>query len=155
MYKQILCPIDGSPSSNCGMMEAIHLAKDQNAKLRFLHVVDMYLPILDATGDFNMVYMDDELREYGKKVIHKAEAAAHKAGVEADSRTVDAIGGRISKFVMQQVKEWPADLIVMGTHGLRGIERLVMGSDAETIVRNSTVPVLLVREQPASKASQP
>ena len=155
MYKQILCPIDGSPSSNCGMMEAIHLAKDQNAKLRFLHVVDMYLPILDATGDFNMVYMDDELREYGKKVIHKAEAAAHKAGVEADSRTVDAIGGRISKFVMQQVKEWPADLIVMGTHGLRGIERLVMGSDAETIVRNSTVPVLLVREQPATKATQP
>jgi nucleotide-binding universal stress UspA family protein len=148
MYKQILCPIDGSPTSNCGMMEAIHLAKDQKAKLRFLHVVDMYLPILDATGDFNMVYMDGELREYGKKVIHKAEAAAHKAGVEADSRMVEAIGGRVSKFVMQQVKEWPADLIVMGTHGLRGIERLVMGSDAETIVRNSLVPVLLVRGEP-------
>jgi nucleotide-binding universal stress UspA family protein len=150
MYKQILCPIDGSPTSNCGMMEAIHLAKDQNAKLRFLHVIDMYFPILDATGDFNMVVIDDVLRENGKKVIHKAEAAAHKAGVEADSRMVEAIGGRVSKFVTQQVKEWPADLIVMGTHGLRGIERLVMGSDAETIVRTSLVPVLLVREQPAT-----
>jgi nucleotide-binding universal stress UspA family protein len=145
MYKQILCPVDGSPTSNCGMMEAIHLAKDQNAKLRFLHVIDMYFPIMDATGDFNVVYMDDVLRENGKKVLKKAEVAAHKAGVEADSRIVEAIGGRVSKFVMHQVKEWPADLIVMGTHGLRGVERLVMGSDAETIVRSSTVPVLLVR----------
>ena len=148
MYKQILCPVDGSPTSNNGMMEAIHLAKDQHAKLRFLHVIDMYFPIMDATGDFNVVYMDDVLRENGKKVLHKAEAAAHKAGVEADSRMVEAIGGRVSKFVMQQVKEWPADLIVMGTHGLRGIERLVMGSDAETIVRTSLVPVLLVRDEP-------
>ena len=153
MYKQILCPVDGSSTSNCGMMEAIHLAKDQHAKLRFLHVIDMHFPILDATGDFNVVYMDDLLRENAKKVLNKAEIAAHKAGVETDSRTVEAIGGRVSKFVMQQVKEWPADLIVMGTHGLRGIERLVLGSDAETIVRTSLVPVLLVREQPAAKAS--
>ena len=150
MYKHILCPVDGSTTSNCGMMEAIHLAKDQNAKLRFLHVIDMYFPILDATGDFNVVYIDDVLRENGKKVLKNAEAAAHKAGVEADSRMVEAIGGRVSKFVMHQVKEWPADLIVMGTHGLRGIERLVMGSDAETIVRTSLVPVLLVREQPST-----
>ena len=153
MYKQILCPIDGSPTSNCGMLEAIHLAKDQHAKLRFLHVIDMHFPILDATGDFNVVYLDDVLRENGKKVLKKAEIAAHKAGVEVDSRTVEAIGGRVSKFVMQQVKEWPADLIVMGTHGLRGIERLVMGSDAETVVRTSLVPVLLVRDQPADKAT--
>jgi nucleotide-binding universal stress UspA family protein len=145
MYKQILCPVDGSPASNCGMMEAIHLAKDQNAKLRFLHVVDKYFPIMDAMGDFNVVYLDDILRENGKKVLHKAEAAAHKAGVEADSRMVEAIGGRVSKFVMQQVKECSADLIIMGTHGLRGVERIVMGSDAETVVRNSLVPVLLVR----------
>jgi nucleotide-binding universal stress UspA family protein len=149
MYKQILCPVDGSSTSNCGMLEAIHLAKDQNAKLRFLHVIDTYVPILVAAGDFNLVYMDDVLRENGKKVLKNAEVAAHKANVEADSRMVEAISGRVAKFVMQQVKEWPADLIVMGTHGLRGIERMVMGSDAETIVRNSLVPVLLVREQPA------
>ena len=150
MYKKILCPVDGSPTSNCGMMEAIHLAKDQNAKLRFLHVIDMYFPILDATGDFNVVYIDDVLRENGKKVLKKAEVAAHKAGVEVDSRMVEAIGGRVSKFVMHQVKEWPADLVVMGTHGLRGIERLVMGSDAETVVRTSTVPVLLVKNVPST-----
>ena len=150
MYERILCPVDGSLTSNCGMLEAIHLAKDQNAKLRFLHVIDLYLPILDATGDFNVVYIDDVLRNNGKTVLKKAEIAAHNAGVKADSCLVEAIGGRVSNLVIQQVKEWPADLIVMGTHGLRGIQRLVMGSDAETIVRNSLVPVLLVRDQSAA-----
>lgn len=148
MYKQILCPIDGSPTSNCGMSEAIRLAKDQNAKLRFLHVVDTYFPILDVTGDLNVVYIADILRNNGKKVLKKAEDAAHKAGVMADSKIVEAIGGRVAKFVLDQAEEWPADLIVMGTHGLRGVERLVMGSDAETVVRTSPVPVLLVRMIP-------
>ncbi len=150
MYKQILCPVDGSPTSNCGMTEAIQLAKNQNAKLRFLHVIDMYFPIVDATGDFNVVNIDDILRKNGNKVLKKAEAAAHKAGVVSDSQMVEAIGARVSKFVVNQAKAWPADLIVIGTHGLRGVERLVMGSDAETIVRTSPVPVLVVRDKQAA-----
>ena len=147
MYKQILCPIDGSPTSNCGMNEAIQLAKDQNAKLRFLHVIDIYFPTMDVTGDLNLIYIDEVLRKNGKKVLKTAEEAAHKAGVIADSKIVEAIGGRISKFVVNEAKECSADLIVMGTHGLRGIERLVLGSDAETIVRTSHVPVLLVKHE--------
>jgi nucleotide-binding universal stress UspA family protein len=151
MYKQILCPVDGSQTSNCGMHEAIQLAKEQNAKLRFLHVIDMYFPIVDVTGDLNVVYVDDILRKNGKKVLKKAQDAAHKAGVDSDTKMVEAIGARISKFVVNEIKEWPADLIVMGTHGLRGVERLVMGSDAETIVRTSPVPVLLVRNTKKSE----
>jgi nucleotide-binding universal stress UspA family protein len=71
--------------------------------------------------------------------------------VDADSKVLEAIGGRVSKFVVSEAEEWPADLIVMGTHGLRGIERLVMGSDAETVARTSPVPVLLVRKASSSK----
>ena len=149
MYKQILCPVDGSSTSNCGMAEAIKLAKEQNAKLRFLHVIDMYFPIIDATGDFNVVNIDDILRKNGNKVLKKAGAAAQKAGVASDSQMIEAIGARVSKFVVNHAKEWPADLIVIGTHGLRGVERLVMGSDAETIIRTSPVPVLVVRDKQA------
>jgi nucleotide-binding universal stress UspA family protein len=148
MYKQIICPIDGSPTSNSGMNEAIQLAKDQNAKLRFLHVIDTYFPILDVSGDLNVIYIDEILRKNGKKVLKKAVEAAHKSGVVADSKVLEAIGGRVSKFVVSEAKSWPADLIVMGTHGLRGVERLVMGSDAETVARTSPVPVLLVRKSP-------
>lgn len=151
MYKQIICPIDGSPTSNSGMNEAIQLAKDQNAKLRFLHVIDTYFPILDVTGDLNVIYIDEILRKNGKKVLKKAEDAAHKAGVVADSKVLEAIGGRVSKFVVSEAESWPADLIVMGTHGLRGVERLVIGSDAETVARTSQVPVLLVRKSTSEK----
>jgi nucleotide-binding universal stress UspA family protein len=148
MYKQILCPVDGSQTSSCGIKEAIHLAKDQNAKLRFLHVVDLYFPILDATGDLNIIYIDEVLRRNGKHVLKKAEEAAHKAGVMSDSKEIEAINNRVSEFIVAEAEEWKADLIVMGTHGLRGVERLVMGSDAETVARTSPVPVLLVRSKP-------
>lgn len=151
MFKRILCPVDGSPTSNCGMIEAIQLAKNQKAKLRFLHVIDLYFPIVDATGDFNVVYIDDILRRNGKDVLKQAEAAASKEGVTADSVMLEAIGNRVSKFVIKQAEDWPADLVVMGTHGLRGIERLVMGSDAETVVRNSPTPVLLVKNTRATE----
>ncbi len=150
MYKRILCPIDGSPSSNRGMNEAIHLAKDQNAKLRFLHVIDTYFPILDITGDLNVVQIANTLSENGKKLLKRAENAAHKAGVTADSEMAESVGNPIPQFIVSQAKEWPADLIVMGTHGLRGFERLVMGSDAETVIRTSHVPVLLVRNTASS-----
>jgi len=150
MYKQILCPVDGSQTSNCGMHEAIQLAKETNAKIRFLHVIDMYFPVVDVTGDLDVVYIDEILRKNGKKVLKKALEAAHKAEVDADTKMVEAIGARISKFVVNEIKEWPADLVVMGTHGLRGVERLVMGSDAETILRTSPVPVLVVRDKHAT-----
>lgn len=151
MYKRILCPVDGSPTSNCGMMEAIKLAKNQKAKLRFLHVIDLYFPIVDATGDFNVIYIDDILRRNGKDVLKNAEAVASKEGVAADSVMLEAVGSRVSKFVIKQIEDWSADLVVMGTHGLRGVERLVIGSDAETVVRNSPVPVLLVKNTQATE----
>lgn len=145
MYKHILCPVDGSPTSNVGMQEAIRLAKDQNAKLRFFHVIDTYVPILDMAGDFNVAYMIDILRQNGEKVIKKANAAAEKAGVAADSQTIESVGGRAASYIVAEAEKWSADLIVMGTHGLRGVSRLVMGSDAENVLRTSHVPVLLVK----------
>jgi nucleotide-binding universal stress UspA family protein len=148
MYKQILCPVDGSHTSNCGVKEAIHLAKDQDAKLRFLHVIDLYFPILDASGDLNVVYIDEVLRRNGKQVLKKAEEAAHKAGVTSDSKEIEAMSSRVAEFIVAEAEEWQADLIVMGTHGLRGVERFVMGSDAETVARTSPVPLLLVRCEP-------
>jgi nucleotide-binding universal stress UspA family protein len=48
-------------------------------------------------------------------------------------------------LIVEKAKEWPADLIVMGTHGRRGLSRLVLGSDAEWVLRSTPVPVLMVR----------
>lgn len=147
MYKQILCPVDGSETSNRGMLEAINLAKDQGAKLRFLHVIDTYIPILDMTGDINVGYLANMQLDNGEKVLKKAVETAQEAGVTADSKMIETVGARVSNFILKQVKEWSADIVVMGTHGLRGIERLVIGSDAEMVVRLCTVPVLLVKNK--------
>jgi nucleotide-binding universal stress UspA family protein len=145
MYKRILCPIDGSPSSNRGMFEAIHLAKNQDAKLRFFHVVDTFYPMMDVTAGFNVIKIAEALNESGKKVLKKAVEAAQKEGLTAEAEMRESVGDSVSQFILSDAKKWSADLIVMSTHGLRGIKRLVMGSDAETVVRTSHVPVLLVR----------
>ncbi|MDD2933220.1 MAG: universal stress protein [Methylotenera sp.] len=146
MYKQILCPIDGSPSSKRGMVEAIQLAKDQNAKLRFLHVVDTFYPMMDVTAGLNVIEIAEALNKNGKKILKKALDAAQKEGLTtAEAEIRESVGEAVAHFIVSEAKKWPADLIVMSTHGLRGIERLIMGGDAETVVRTSHVPVLLVR----------
>lgn len=145
MYKQILCPVDGSPTSTRGVGEAIQLAINQSAKLRFIHVIDTYFPILDMAGGMNVVDTTDILRKNAEKVIKKAKLAALKAGVIADSTITETLGSRAASFIIKEAEKWPADLIVMGTHGLRGFARMVIGSDAEYVIRHSTVPVLLVR----------
>jgi nucleotide-binding universal stress UspA family protein len=64
---------------------------------------------------------------------------------------VESIGGVAADLILEQAKDWHADMIVMGTHGRRGIFRLAMGSDAEQVVRGAGIPVLLVKGQAATK----
>jgi nucleotide-binding universal stress UspA family protein len=147
MYKKILAPIDGSPASNLGLNEAIKLAKDQGAKLRLFHLVDEYIAVSspDGMAFSNTDDLLESLRDGGKKIIEKAEALARRNGLTPESVMLESFGGRAADFIVEQATKWRADLIVLGTHGRRGIKRLVMGSDAEQVVRTTPVPVLLVR----------
>jgi nucleotide-binding universal stress UspA family protein len=154
MYKKILVPIDGSPASNLGLNEAIKLARDQGAKLRLLHLVDEYVAVSSMDG----VTLDtgdllDAMRETGTKIVAKAQAQARRHGLTPEAVMLESFGGRAADFIVQQAKKWGADLIVLGTHGRRGVKRLVMGSDAEQVIRTAPVPVLLVRSKAATRAS--
>ncbi len=154
MFKKILVPIDGSPASNLGLNEAIKLAKDQGAKLRLFHLVDEYVAVSSMDG----VTVDtgdllDALRQTGKKIVAKAEAQARRHGLTPEAVMLESFGGRAADFIVQQAKKWGADLIVLGTHGRRGVKRLVMGSDAEQVIRTTPVPVLLVRSKTATRTS--
>jgi nucleotide-binding universal stress UspA family protein len=145
MYKKILVPVDGGETSLLGLQHAILLAKDQKAALRLLHVVHDYLL---ADGRHGMVRSGEllkELREHGQTILKDAVSGARKQGVEADTESVETPMGPVGAAIAEYAEQWPADLIVMGTHGRRGIRRLVMGSDAEYVVRTASVPVLLVR----------
>ena len=159
MFAQVLVAVDGSATGNNGLKAAIGLASDQNAALTILHAVDDMASV-SYVGDLGYVpsgFVDkvlDDLRANGRKVLAKAEALARDRGVEAKALLVETKGGSIADTILAQAKKLRADVIVLGTHGRRGLRRVVMGSDAEAVVRDARVPVLLVRasERSTSKA---
>lgn len=149
MYKKILVPVDGSEPSQLALAEAIKLAKSGGATLHLMHIVDEFViaPSMDGAYIPSGYYADviAGLRKSGRTVLDRAEATVRQAGVELKSTFVETFGRRVAELVVEQAKQWPADLIVMGTHGRRGLRRLVMGSDAEWVLRSTPVPVLMVR----------
>lgn len=148
MYSRILVPVDGSTTSFKGLDEAIRLAKASGAKLMLVHVVNEML--LDPGYGAAMYYdqLISGLREVGKKVLADAEAVVRRHALTAQTQLVETIGGPAADSIVSAAKQWPADLIVIGTHGRRGLRRLAMGSDAELVLRRSPVPVLMVRDAP-------
>lgn len=142
MYKRILVPVDGSSASLNGLNEAIRLAKAGDAALRVLHVVDG----IAFVGEHSPLTADaDTFRRSGKKLMSEVMASVRKQPVRADSLIVENLSGRAADSIVKEAKKWRADLIVLGTHGRRGFNRFLFGSDAELVVRTATVPVLLVR----------
>lgn len=156
MYQRILVPVDGSATAQRGLEEAIRLAKLTQGRLRVIHVIDelSFALAMDAyaghAGDWLSV-----LREDGERLLAEAKAVAKAAGVEADTVLYDRRSGQVHELVTAEAAKWPADLIVLGTHGRRGVGRVVMGSSAEHILRNARVPVLLVRAPETESRSQP
>ena len=149
MYQRILVPVDGSHTSTLGLQEAIRIATDQHARLRLISVVDEYIIAQNFEGMINAGDMIDALRESGKKAIKNALALVHKHDLKAEATTFETVGDRVSDIIVREAKKWKADLIVMGTHGRRGFNRMVLGSDAEAVLRHSPVPVLMVRSPEA------
>lgn len=145
MYKKILVPLDGSKTSMRGLDEAIKLARLEKARLRLIHVVDVFVVTPTLEGGTYIDDIQETFRASGQKMLAKAEALARKRGAKVDSVQFDPVGGRAADVIIAQAKKWRADLIVIGTHGRRGLSRLVMGSDAEQIIRAAPVPVLTVR----------
>jgi len=143
MYKRILVPVDGSSTSIRGLDEAIGLAKLGGGSLRLVHVLDR---VVFPGGETYTVDVFGLLREAGERILQKMKAHAAAAGVDASTFLSEVLPGRVCDVVVEQAKEFGADLIVLGTHGRRGVSRLLVGSDAEQIVRVAPVPVLLVRE---------
>jgi len=151
VYQRILVPVDGSEPSRLGLEEAIKLAKFHGSQLRLLHVIDQY--VLDHSFGSMYANLMDSLRESGKAMLAQCEAAARREGVAVDCVLLESVNGAAIDQIVRQAHDWPADLIVMGTHGRRGLWRMTLGSDAEGVLREAPVPVLLVRHSANAAAS--
>jgi len=154
MYSKILVPVDGSPTSNRGLDEAIKLARLTSAKLKLLHAVDLVsFAVAPEAGMAATPELLTLVREGAQYILDQARARVEASGLQAETMLVDTFAGRVCDLVADEAARWGADLIVIGTHGRRGVSRLVLGSDAEQIARLAPVPVLLVRGELAPPLS--
>jgi len=156
MYQHILVPIDGSETSDQGLDEAISLARLAGGSIRLLNVLD---ELVFTTGfETGATYTDTvlpALRQGSERILATGARRVAAAGVAVDTLTVECFAKRPCDVIVEQAAQWPADLIVIGTHGRRGVNRMILGSDAEQVARVAPVPVLLVRsaQKTASGAS--
>ena len=148
MYQRILVPVDGSDCANRGLSEAMALARLTGAHIRLVHVVDE--PLVAIGADVAAGAAEDLIaiaRDAARQVLADATEKVRLADIQVSDVLLDSFDGRVCDLVINAVKTWSADLVVIGTHGRRGVGRMLLGSDAEQILRLSPVPVLLVRHQ--------
>ena len=144
MYKHILVAVDGSDTSNLALQDAIKLAKEQQASLRLVHVFDVTPAYVVAEMPYPVSDYHSAMREAGQKVLATCAETARQAGIEVDTKLaiLEIFTQRICDPIIEEAKRWPADLIVIGTHGRHGFNHLILGSVAEGVIRFATKPVL-------------
>jgi nucleotide-binding universal stress UspA family protein len=149
MFKRILVAVDGSPASTAGLHAAVDLAQDQQAAVVAVHVIDdMAFPVNFEGAIYPPSYIDSYFaaqEQQARKLAERACAMARGRRVTMEPEIVHSRGHTVADVIVAQARKLKADVIVIGTHGRRGLRRVVMGSDAEEVVRAATVPVLLVR----------
>ena len=143
-YKRILVPVDGSAVSDRGLKEALSLARAAGARVRLLHVVAEYVAYSNVEATIDLEPILEGLRAAGRKTLARIERRAQGKGVRIEAALAESPGGRVADAIVDEAKRWRADAIVMGTHGRRGVKRMLLGSDAELVIRYSPVPVLLI-----------
>ena len=143
-YRRILVAVDGSDAGSAALREALRLAKREGGELCILHVVNESVPYTPLAGAPPMNFIE-LLQDSGRRVLDRARLQAKKAGVPAKTVLLESAERSAATGIVSQARKRRADLIVLGTHGRRGLRRLVLGSDAEQVVRTAPAPVLLVR----------
>jgi nucleotide-binding universal stress UspA family protein len=151
MYERILAAVDGSVISQSALTEAVRLARALGARLCLAYGVDAVTTNAYKQADREQFVAPQV--EAGRAILAKAAAVAEAAGVLRDERLleIDAIGrGRLPEALARAAEAWQADLMVVGTHGRRGVSHLLLGSVAEGVVHIAPTPVLVVPAQAAA-----
>lgn len=141
-YKRILVPVDGSATSDKAVASAIELARRNDGHIRFLFCLD---ELALASGPEYSGHAVEAARDEARAILARARSSAERAAVPADVHLDESPGKRLGHCVADQASEWKADLVVVGTHGRKGLARVLMGSGAESIIREAPGPVLVIR----------
>ncbi|SMF99619.1 universal stress protein [Burkholderia singularis] len=154
MYKRILVAVDGSETSRHAFDAALALAKENAAELQPYYVVENATIYYNVPG-YDPAPLRNQLIEQGNALAQELAQRMRQANVtgtmkigEAETSLAD-----VPSLIIEGAKAFGADLLVLGTHGRRGVKRLVLGSVAEQCVRQAVLPVLLIpaaAHQPAN-----
>lgn len=144
-YQRIVVPVDGSAASERGLQEALRLAQALGARITIVHVIEQAPVVASPDMAAYVPQAIDDMRAAGQQITHEAKARADAAGIASDVVLVDTTGKPVYEAIVETAQRLDADLMVLGTHGRRGLARVLMGSDAEGVVREASVPVMLVR----------
>ncbi len=146
LFKKILVPTDGSDTSKKAVATALQFALENKSQVRLMHAVDelAYVSSHEYSGE-----MVAYARDYGQKILAEGLEQMKAMGIQGDTKLIDFAGARLGDTVSKEALSWGADLIVIGTHGRRGIGRLLLGSGAEQVTRLAPVPVLIIRHPEA------
>jgi nucleotide-binding universal stress UspA family protein len=147
MFKHILLPTDGSPLSDKGVQRGIAFAKRIKARVTAIHVVPEFRSLADDTLLPSSAELRERFREEararGQRIVGKAAKRAKAAGVRC--KTLVAPGGLPYEQIIAAARKQKCDLIVMASHGRRGLSSVLLGSETAKVLTHSKVPVLVVR----------
>lgn len=152
MYKKIIVPTDGSGTAQRALDEARRLAAALGSEIALMFVVDNS-DLLYNVGYYDPKFLHQEQAAFGKATLDDAAAILKAQGIPCTTHVIDepVALGDISGTILQHAAHVEAELIVLGTHGRRGVRRLVMGSVAEGVIRKAVLPVLLIHADPAAQ----
>ncbi|MGQ9735810.1 MAG: universal stress protein [Thermaceae bacterium] len=142
MYQRILMPIDGSPCSEQALRHGLGLAKALSAKVHFLYVLENPAQAIWITPEsvpYGLELLED-LRRIGEEAVNKALQQARELGVEAMGEVKE---GLPVPTIVEESERY--DLLVMGTHGRTGLDKLLLGSVTEGVLHRTKTPTLAVR----------
>jgi nucleotide-binding universal stress UspA family protein len=145
MFKHILVPVDGSSTAQLAVDRAIGLAKAFGSRVTAIFVIDPY-PFTGVGTDFaygQAEYLSAATAE-ANAAIKAAKSSFDSAGVSVDTSVIEAHAAW--RGVVQAAVSIQADLIVMGSHGRSGLEKLVLGSVTQAVLSHTRLPVLVVRD---------
>lgn len=146
MYQHIIAAIDDSDTSTRAIREAVALANASGAELTLVHAVDEALfAHFTHTTLANRDAVESALISEGQSVLEKGAEIALEAGMEAKTKLLTSRHESTSDQINRAVIDSKADLLVVGSHGRRGVQRLILGSVAERLLKKVGISVLIVR----------
>jgi len=148
MYRCIFVAIDDSPTSHKALREAIALAEIHGATMEIAHAIDEnVMHVFHSKGMTTTTRneLKQVLRTQGEDCLERATERARQAGIHVKPHLLRGHGEHSSDLIASAVRESEADLLVVGSHGRRGVRRLLLGSVAENLVRKVGISVLVVR----------